>query len=284
MFYLDAKSKEITKIAIYLLFILKEDFIMSSLFQRPFNNHTNVQSNDELPMNQEDTIQDDIGINALRWASEKHVACVFLLDTSGSMSNNDAIGKLNEGLRIFKEQTVNDSRFDEHTKACIDVAIISFGPTVKVIQDFMPVNEMTPPTLTANGGTPMGGALNMALDMITQQKEKYNFNGTPYFRPWVICITDGEPNDSYQAAAQRLKQMEDNKKVLGYCVGVENFNKNIITNIFNSNRIFELDNLNFPALFEFFSGSLSVVRNSDANGSSVEVEVSKDIHKISLEY
>jgi uncharacterized protein YegL len=220
----------------------------------------------------------------LAYISERHVACVFLLDTSGSMSTNDAIGKLNEGLRIFKSQTVNDVAFDEHTKSCIDVAMISFGPDVAIhgidgrifkgnepfdmANVFVPVSVMNPPVLTAEGGTPMGGAIDRALDLIAQQKARYNDFGTPYFRPWIFCITDGEPNDDYQAAAQRLKRMENDTKVLGYCIGVEGFNKSAMATIFNSERIFELDNLDFPGLFKFVSSSLTVIRNSDPNGGN----------------
>jgi uncharacterized protein YegL len=228
---------------------------------------------------------DDVGTGGVRWITERHVACVFLLDTSGSMRKNDAIGKLNDGLKVFKKQTVEDATFDEHTKACIDVALVTFGSGVRVQQDFVAVSEMIPPTLTASGDTPMGAAINVALDMITAQKEKYNSLGTPYYRPWVFCITDGQPNDSYEAAAQRLQQMEADTKVLGYCVGVEEFDRKTVASIFNPERIFELDNLNFPALFKFVSSSLTTVRNSDPSGGrSVEVEAPKDLHTLRIAF
>ena len=242
--------------------------------------------------------QDDIGTGGLEYISERHVACVFLLDTSGSMSVNDAIGKLNEGLRVFKTQTMNDTTFDEHTKACIDVALISFGPDVvlhttdgqmihrgqqfDMKSAFVPVSSMNPPLLSANGGTPMGEAIDWALDIIGQQKARYNEYGTPYYRPWVFCITDGEPNDSYQTTAQRLRQMENDKKVLGYCVGVESFNKNIMASIFNIERIFELRNLDFPGLFKFVSSSLTTVRNSDPSGGNQVEVASPDTLKIAF--
>jgi uncharacterized protein YegL len=242
-----------------------------AIFQKPFGNKTRTN--------------DKIETGGLQWISERHVACVFLLDTSGSMQVNDAIGKLNEGLRAFKTQTVNDTLFDDHTKSCIDVALISFGPNVVLQQYFVPVSSMDPPLLFANGGTPMGGAINMALDIISQQKALYNELGTPYFRPWIFCITDGAPNDEYQAAAKRLRQMENEKKVLGYCVGVENFDRATMASIYNNERIFELNNLNFPALFKFVSSSLASVRNSDPNaGSTVTVDAPKDLHKITMSY
>lgn len=258
-----------------------------AIFQRPFGHKTgnSTQTSTRTEVTNDNPIIEDIGTGGIQWITERHVACVFLLDTSGSMTTNDAIGKLNAGLRTFKEQTVNDSSFDEHTKACIDVALISFGPDVQVQQGFTAVSEMIPPTLTANGGTPMGAAIDKALDMIAEQKARYNELGTPYYRPWIFCITDGCPNDSYALAAQRLKDMEAATKVLGYCVGVANFDRRTMASIFNAERIFELENLNFPALFKFVSSSLATVRNSDPNGGrSVEVEAPSDLHTIKVAF
>ena len=265
-----------------------------SIFQRPFGpkNGNNVKAANTAPSvslddvsNTDIPVGNDVGAGGIEWITERHVACVFLLDTSGSMTSNDAIGKLNEGLRVFKEQTINDSSFDEHTKACIDVALVSFGPDVKIQQDFTPVSNMIPPTLTAYGGTPMGAAIDKALDMITERKAQYNELGTPYYRPWIFCITDGGPNDSYEMAAQRLKEMEAATKVLVYCVGVANFDRRTITSIFNTERIFELENLNFPALFKFVSSSLATVRNSDPNGGrSVAVPAPSDLHTLNMAF
>lgn len=259
-----------------------------SIFQRPFgqnNSNNNFQPSSSDDKTYESFIEEDVGTGIPEWITERHVACVFLLDTSGSMRQDDAIGKLNAGLRTFKEQTMDDSTFDVHTKACIDVAIISFGPDVKVVQEFTPVSKMVPPSLSANGGTPMGAAINKALDMITSQKAKYNEYGTPYFRPWIFCITDGGPNDDFLSAASRLKDMENGNKVLGYCVGVENFDLQTMSRIFNKDRIFELKNLNFPALFQFVSNSLSTVRNSDPSGGrSMAVEAPKDLHTVNISF
>ena len=59
---------------------------------------------------------------------EKHIACVLLVDVSGSMSG-DAIGELNEGLRVFGEALKSDSK----AYGCADVCVISFGSTVEQV-------------------------------------------------------------------------------------------------------------------------------------------------------
>ena len=50
--------------------------------------------------------QRDFNDEPVKYVTEKHVACVFLLDTSSSMNSNEAIKQLNEGLRVFKQQTL----------------------------------------------------------------------------------------------------------------------------------------------------------------------------------
>ena len=217
----------------------------------------------------------------VKYSTEKHVACVFLLDTSSSMNVNGAIRQLNEGLRIFKEQTLNS--MDSRAKACIDVAVVTFDSEVRVVQDFAPVEDMDLPELEACGQTAMGEALEKGMDMITQQKNVYNYAGTPYFRPWIFCITDGGPNDNYKEAAERLKWMEENKKVVAYCVGVDNFRKDIIKQIFDPDNIFGLRNCDFTGLFKFVSSSLAAVRtSSDETGAAIDVQAPATMFKIPL--
>lgn len=208
--------------------------------------------------------------------SERHVACVFLLDVSGSMHRGDAITKLNEGMTRFKEYMQSDSRIAD----VVDVAVISFGSAVTVMQDFIPVSEMNVPILTANGQTPLGEALNKGLELVNNRKEVYKATGTPYFRPWIFCITDGCPTDDWHDAAIKLKQAEDSNRVIARCVCIENdpnFSKAEIKQIFNPNRILKLENLDFNGLFEFVSNSLTAVSQSIPGETKVNVPVPNTI-------
>jgi uncharacterized protein YegL len=200
--------------------------------------------------------------------SERHVACVFLLDVSGSMNKKDAIGKLNDGIGKFIEHMKTDPR----TADVVDAAIVTFGGDVIVAQTFQPVAEMTAPKLSAYGATPLGEALRMGMEMVDKRKEVYSLAGTPYYRPWIFCITDGTPTDDWENPAIKLKEAEEKKKVLGYCVCVENdpdFNKKEIFKIFNHSRILSLDGLDFTGLFEFVSNSLAAVSQSNPNSESM---------------
>ena len=93
--------------------------------------------------------------------NEHHMACLFLVDTSGSMEG-EAINELNDGLNRFKTEVCEDKT----TRNVLDVAIVEFNSTVQVIQPFTPVEYMEPVNLTARGGTSMGAALRTAIDMV----------------------------------------------------------------------------------------------------------------------
>lgn len=86
--------------------------------------------------------------------------------------------------------------------------MITFSPIVKLTQDFVTIGQFTPPTLEVGGVTPMGAAIEYALDFLENRKQTYQNNGILYYRPWVFLITDGTPTDSWNSAAQRLRQAE----------------------------------------------------------------------------
>ena len=100
--------------------------------------------------------------------NEPHMACVLLLDTSGSMSGTP-IASLNKAINDFKEQT----SLDELAQKRVDIAIIEFNDTVRVVQDFTPLPQLQPVTLSATGCTAMGEAINVAIDKVKERNRFY---------------------------------------------------------------------------------------------------------------
>jgi uncharacterized protein YegL len=188
---------------------------------------------------------------------EPRCPCVLLLDTSGSMSGQP-IAELNSGLQTF----VDALSKDELAMLRVEIAIITFGP-VNVAQDFVTANQFTPPALSASGDTPMGTAINLALDKINDRKQTYKQNGISYYRPWIFLITDGGPTDGnvWQTAAQRVKEAETKKKVAFFAVGVEGADMNVLGQI-TTRQPLKLQGLNFRDMFVWLSSSLSSVSRS----------------------
>lgn len=191
---------------------------------------------------------------------EPRCPCVLLLDASGSMQG-EAMEALNEGLRAFKEQLNQDNL----ARKRVEVAIVSFGSDVKVVQDFVTADLFEPPTLSAQGLTHMGGAILQGLDMIEARKGQYRNNGVNYYRPWVFLITDGEPQgepDSVvEQATQRIRDDEASKRVAFFAVGVEAANMTRLSQIVVRSPL-KLTGLNFKELFIWLSASMQRVSQS----------------------
>ena len=188
---------------------------------------------------------------------EPRCPCVLLLDTSGSMGGAP-IQELNAGLKAFQEALLEDSL----AKLRVEVAIITFGEGVTLAQDFVTAENLQVPTLYADGLTPMGTAINLALDKLDERKQTYKTNGISYYRPWVFLITDGEPTDQWQPAAGRVQQAEAGKKVAFFAVGVgEGVNTNVLAQI-SPRQPIGLKGLQFKEMFVWLSSSLTSVSNS----------------------
>lgn len=182
--------------------------------------------------------------------------CILLLDTSSSMAGAP-INALNEGLQTFQ----TDIQKDLLARRRVEVAIITFGGVVQTVQDFVTAGEFIAPTLAADGGTPMGQAINTALDLLRDRKERYKANGISYYRPWVFMITDGAPTDSWQAAAQRVRSEESANGMALFAVGAQGADMRTLGQIAVREPV-QLQGLNFSAMFLWLSQSQKAVSAS----------------------
>jgi uncharacterized protein YegL len=187
--------------------------------------------------------------------NEAHLACVLLLDTSGSMSGSP-IGSLNQALQDFKDKV----SLDEMAKKRVDIAIVEFNDKARVVQDFTPISEMSSITLRAKGNTSMGAGVNMAIDMVKERNRYYNSLGTPVFKPWIFMITDGAPTDDIAEAAQRIQE-EETKGTRGrlkfFALGVSDYDKATLFKL--TNRVMELKDTDFSGIFNWMSESMVAI-------------------------
>jgi uncharacterized protein YegL len=182
-------------------------------------------------------------------------ACVLVLDTSGSM-HGERIDELNAGLTAFRDAIQSDTV----AQSRVEIAIVTFGPA-QLTQDFTEAGNFNPPTLTASGDTPMGAALQQALDLISVRKQLYKDNGVPYYRPWVLLISDGAPTDGWKQVAKRIKDEESAKGIVFFAVGVDGADMNVLSEL-SARTPMALKGLHFRELFVWLSASLQKVSQS----------------------
>ena len=189
-------------------------------------------------------------------ASEPHMALVFLLDTSMSMVG-PPIEALNNGLNRFKEEVCQNSQ----TKDILDVAIIEFNSDCSVVQEFVPIEYMDRVNLAATGMTNMAPAIEKALDMINERSKFYRRAGTEPYKPWVILISDGGPQDDITAAANRIKEMEEVGKLSFRSLGVEGYDPKVL-HYLSGPKVMKLQGTDFSSFFDWVNKSMRSVSQS----------------------
>lgn len=226
--------------------------------------------------------------DSLEFADNPEPRCpvVLLLDRSGSMKD-EPINELNEGLRLFCETIKKDTL----ASLRVEVALITFGGVVRVVdvrspdggeikpqearadEAFVSASQLQPPTLTADGQTPMGEAVELGLKLLRQRKDIYRQNGVTYYRPWMFLITDGHPTDEgiWQQAAEHARQEEGRKGVIFWGVGVKDADLQTLARFSSINQPMRLHGLDFRELFQWLSNSLSAVAQTEPGGGVTQI-------------
>ncbi len=185
--------------------------------------------------------------------TEIRLPTILLLDGSLSLAG-EPIEQLNNGIGILYEEIQRDPVAISR----VELAVVPFGGKVWVAQEFKTLDDCKPPRLQASGNTPMGEAINVALDLLEKRKAQYKASGVPYNRPWIFLISDGAPTDKWEPAADRVHQGELDKKFLFYTIAVEGADMATLAMIAPPNRPpVKLNGLDFPSLFLMVSHSLT---------------------------
>ncbi len=201
------------------------------------------------------------------------VPVCLCLDTSGSM-DGQPINELNEGVRLFYEAI----KEDETALYSAEISIVTFGGNnAECIADFASL-ELQPnaPKLLASGMTPMGEAVNMALDLLERRKDEYKDRGVDYYQPWLVLMTDGEPNgdkSELSRAINRTVELVNQKKLTVFPIGIGAYaDMNVLEQFSPKRPPLKLQGLKFREFFAWLSKSVSKTSQSTP-GESVKLDV-----------
>lgn len=201
------------------------------------------------------------------------VPICLCLDVSASMMGNP-INELNRGVKLFYDSIKND----EIASYSAEISIVTFGKNgVECIADFLSMCiSPDPPILTANGLTPMGEAVNMALDLLEQRKQAYKIAGVDYYQPWLVLMTDGIPNgkaSELSRAIARTADLVNNRKLTVFPIGIGNDADMGVLARFSPKRVpLRLQGLKFCEFFAWLSKSVSTTSQS-IPGESIKLDL-----------
>ena len=186
------------------------------------------------------------------------VPVCLCLDVSGSM-DGDPIHELNSGVKLFYDAI----RADETAMYSAEICVVTFGyEGAKKVCDFASV-EIQPnaPYLYPNGGTPMGEAVNLALDLLEDRKQEYRDAGVDYYQPWLVLMTDGYPNGDERALERsitRTVEMIKNRKLTIFPIGIgKDADMNVLQRFSPNRTPLRLQGLKFNEFFSWLSKSVS---------------------------
>jgi von willebrand factor, type A len=206
-------------------------------------------------------------------ASEPHMACMLLLDTSGSMGG-EPIRELNEGLNKFKLDVCEDKT----TRDVLDIAIVEFNSGFNVVQEFVPIEYMEPVNLEARNGTNMSPAIQKAIDMVNERSRYYRRSGTEPYKPWIIMISDGAPQDDITEIVKVIQDMEENEKLKFFSLGVEGYDSQTLHRL-SGPKVMKLKGYDFSSFFDWVNKSMRSVSVSSPGEKPKGVPLPENVDK-----
>jgi uncharacterized protein YegL len=209
---------------------------------------------------------------------EQKCPVVLLLDISASMSGSP-INELNKGLKVFEQ----DIQEDDITSARLDMAIVTFGSSAAVAHDFGVMQDYVMPHLTVSGSTNLEAGFRTAMELLEDRKGWYHNSQQTYYRPYIILITDGAPDQDPDVTGltAHVKAAVNNGAFNFWPIGVKGANMQLLNRmacpeVKGSLPAQPLDGLNFVELFQWLSSSLSKISLSGGKRVDITPEAGKN--------
>lgn len=191
-----------------------------------------------------EALSDDMFLN-----TERRCPVILLQDTSTSMRPN--MDLVNQGLMTLRA----DLQADLLASQRVEIAIVTFGP-VRLVQDFVTVDMWMPPKLYAAGNTPIGEALQYALNELKLRKRAYREAGIPYYRPWIWVVTDGAPTDNWKAGVHDAQEEVRRGGLELFAIGTDNADFSVLSAISSPRPPIRLREARYREMFLWLSQSL----------------------------
>ncbi|MDH7799260.1 MULTISPECIES: VWA domain-containing protein [unclassified Beijerinckia] len=200
--------------------------------------------------------QEYIGDSGLLDSRQARCPCILLFDVSISMEGA-AIAPLNEGLRLLQEEVQSDSL----AAMRVEIATVTLDP-LKAETDVTGAKNVLPTPFSSQRAATIGEAIETALQMLRDRKDRYRASGISFYRPWIVLITDGIPSSNLGAAAKLIQDGEAAKAFSFYVVGTDDADLGALAKL-SVRQPLKLKGLQFNVFFKWLSNSLIAISRSN---------------------
>ncbi|MCB0557128.1 MAG: VWA domain-containing protein [Phaeodactylibacter sp.] len=212
---------------------------------------------------------------------EQKSICCFVVDTSSSMQG-EPIAELNAGLKAFHQDIVENISIGNK----LEIAVVEFNSRVRIAVNPDLGKNFSMPQLSASGTTKMAEGIRIAIDLVEQRKEWYKETGQPYLRPWIILISDGEPDpdQNMDQLAADIERETKNKKFVFLPIGVRKADMALLHKIsgyYHKEGVWiklppmKLSEHRFSEFFNWVSASMAVFASS-REGDKIDLPDTSD--------
>jgi len=140
-----------------------------------------------------------------------HCPVVLVLDTSHSMWGQ-GLTDMMASLKAFYK-TIADIQF---LNAQVDIAAVSMGDNLCMLEAFTPLHSSDLPnrSIRPKGDTPVGAALELAMEALQAQIGRYQAAGITFVTPNLILLSDGRSTDDFQSVAEHIRSSVESGKLI----------------------------------------------------------------------
>lgn len=184
--------------------------------------------------------------------TRNRVCYCFCLDTSLSMGLRNQLKLVNDGVRLFIENCKNDV----YARGSAEVCIVTFGGGARVHQRFANVRDIVYEDFDADGTSPLGAGVELALKEIQERQQEFADSGISSFKPWLIIMSDGHSSDDISRVVELVKTEQQKHRLKVICKNLGSDDKKSDLAKFTLDGVVdEMANMEFEDFFDILSKS-----------------------------
>ena len=206
----------------------------------------------------------------------KRLVLCICVDASASMTLQQRMSTVNREIGTFLQNMYNNAT----ARDAVEVCIIAFGDQIKVMCDFGSLTEAIRANrdIKATGArTELGAGVLKALDRLDNRLQLLTDLGAPFYKPWLILISDGEATDAARCkeAAKKVRERLSRQQLKVKCLSLgDEGNAGAQRTLREFTLDGEVDRVNSLEMTEFFEMlSRSVSRASQQSIQTGEFEL-----------